>query len=403
MKVTLINNLYAPYQSGGAEISVETLARGLASRGVFTSVITLHDSPELVKDTQGGVDVWRLPLRNFYWPFGKNQHKPASRFAWHLRDTYNSLAAQDVHDLLKKLSPDAVHTNNLAGFSVSAWHAASELGIPIAHTARDYYLLHPNSTLFKNGANQSATALAARAWSIKKKETSRRVAHFIGISQHIADVHTRNGYFTRASHEVIHNSVAMPPAKARERQLKQGQTIYGYIGRLDPSKGVEVAIQAMRIHPDAALLIAGSGEDSYVNELKLTAPPNVTFLGKQDPAVFLQQVDFLLAPSLWQEPLGRVILEAYSQAVPVLAAQTGGIVDVVDHGVTGMLFSTKTHDQKDSLSSAMTSIQQMDYPTLSKSALLKSGEFSDEVISEAYLRSFETLIGCKDLPERMRQ
>ncbi len=403
MKITLINNLYAPYQRGGAELSVETLARSFAGKGVITSVITLHDSPKLLREVRDGVEIWRVPVHNCYWPFGNNNPGRASRLAWHLRDIYNRRAARDVHNLLRMLSPDVVHTNNLAGFSVSAWHAASSLGIPVAHTARDYYLLHPNSTLFKNGANQSESAPFARAWSFLKKRSSSRVSHFIGISKHIVDIHARNGYFSEASKEIIYNSVAMPSAEPRARKISPNLTVFGYIGRLDPSKGVEVALQAMRMHPDATLVIAGSGEEHYVNYLKYSAPGNVEFLGKQDPAKFLQQIDFLLAPSLWQEPLGRVILEAYSQAVPVIAARTGGIVDIVIDGVTGMLFSADQTNQQDSIATAMTSVKKMDYAALSKNALSKSSEFCGDIISDAYLRSFRILANTAPQPRNTPQ
>jgi len=391
MKITLINNLYAPYERGGAEISVETLAVSLASKGVDTSIITLHDAPDVIREDRGGVSIWRVPVRNLYWPFGSSRPGHLRRLAWHLRDINNRRAGKDVFDLLKIISPDVVHTNNLAGFSVSAWESATKLGIPVAHTARDYYLLHPNSTLFRNGASQSEKTLSARTWSMQKRRSSSLVSHFIGISKYVVDVHSRNGYFQNATKEVIYNSISMPAAEARTRHVRRDCVTFGYIGRLDPSKGVELAIQAMQTHSNARLIVAGSGEEEYVAALKQAAPSNVSFVGRQVPAEFLQQIDFLVVPSLWNEPLGRVILESYSQAVPVVAARIGGIVDIVNDGVTGTLFSTLSTEPTNSIAAAMYAISQLDYATLSKNSLLKSREFSTDLISCAYLRSFERL------------
>jgi glycosyltransferase involved in cell wall biosynthesis len=64
----------------------------------------------------------------------------------------------------------------------------------------------------------------------------------------------------------------------------------------------------------------------------------VRFVGAVDAAEFLAQVDVAVVPSSWNEPLARVIGEAYAAGVPVIASRSGGIPEIVQDGVTGRLF-----------------------------------------------------------------
>jgi glycosyltransferase involved in cell wall biosynthesis len=57
-----------------------------------------------------------------------------------------------------------------------------------------------------------------------------------------------------------------------------------------------------------------------------------------DPIEFLRPLAFLVVPSLWDEPMGRVVPEAFSVGTPVLGARRGGIPEMVTPGVNGALF-----------------------------------------------------------------
>ncbi len=392
VKILMVNNLYAPYQKGGAELSVEALARGFVDAGADVIVATLHDAAEVEAEFREDVAIWRFPIRNGHWPFGDERNSPLRRAMWHVRDIYNRSAASDLEGLLRSERPDVVHTNNLSGFSVAAWKAVKRLGIPIVHTARDYYLLHPNSTLFARGKAQNENAIAARAWSFAKKRASHSVDCFVGISKHVHEMHLRNGYFKNATHAIIHNSVALPHGPLRVAWLRPNHPTFGYLGRLDASKGIEVLLDAMSHFDGACLLVAGSGASEYERRLHGMAPENVEFLGRTCPAEFLRRVDYLIVPSMWAEPLGRVVLEAYSQGVPVVATYLGGLADVVWDGVTGTIYDPAT-SATSSLVRAMQRIMEFDYQALSEACLEKSVEFSVGAIAENYLRLFRNLAG----------
>lgn len=397
MKVVIVNNLYAPYFKGGAELSVEMLAKGLVANGVQVSVITLHDEEYIKNEVREGVDVWRLPLRNIYWPFGNKLKPRLYRFIWHLKDIYNRKAAKDFSDLLCHLKPDIVHTNNVAGFSVSIWKAVSHYGVPLVHTARDYYLLHPNSTLFVGGKMISENNMVAVAWSWIKKRASKNVSCFVGISHYVKDIHKNNGYFLGVDQGVVYNSVSIPCCSVLEAEDGKEGLVFGFIGRLDPSKGLDILLKAVSeiAGSEVNLLIAGTGDTEYVDQLHSKVSPNVDFLGYQNPGEFFQKIDWLIVPSLWAEPLGRVALEAYAHGIPVIASNAGGLNDIMWDGETGVQFDIHGGEADSSLRLAIERACKLNLEDIKKNCLKKAELFSTKRISKEYIGIYQSLIATK--------
>jgi len=126
-----------------------------------------------------------------------------------------------------------------------------------------------------------------------------------------------------------------------------------YVGRLVPIKGVHVLIEAFReVHahdPKSRLIITGSSffhgaaATPYESELMRLADPvkhAILFTGYLPHTMlrYLYSVcDVAVAPSVWQEPSGLVVLEAMASGTCVVASRVGGIPDLVDDGRTGIL------------------------------------------------------------------
>lgn len=389
MKIVIINSLYAPYLVGGAERSVQMLAEAFVAEGATVSVISLHEGREVVREDRRGVDVWRLPLRNGYWPFDLARRSAWKRLLWHFRDIYNIRALRDIAEALAVIAPDVVHTNNLSGFSVSVWTAARRAGLPVTHTARDYYMLHPNSTLFANGAQQNEKAVAPQLWSLVKKIASRKVSAFVGISSYVRDIHLRNGFFPRAIARIVHNSVGLRAVSGIPADVPQQARVFGFLGRIDPSKGMEALLETASRAPDVEWLIAGQGRPEYVEHLTKMATPNVQFLGRQEPTVFFDEIDVLVVPSMWAEPLGRVVLEAYSHGVPVIASRLGGLIDIVDEDRTGWFFDVK---EPGSLLKAVNRARLCNLKYLSEESLRRAEDFGASRIARQYLAVFSEVV-----------
>ncbi|MBF9223076.1 glycosyltransferase family 4 protein [Hymenobacter ruricola] len=128
--------------------------------------------------------------------------------------------------------------------------------------------------------------------------------------------------------------------------------LLGILGRLDAGKGQDFVIEALhhlrtQFGRAASLVIMGEPTrnegDAYLRQLRaqvkqLGLENQVHFRGfRANPAVFYQAIDvFVLASE--NETYGMVTLEAMAAGVPVVVAATGGTVELVQHGHTGLLY-----------------------------------------------------------------
>lgn len=352
MRIALVNTLYAPYRVGGAERAVKILAEGLAARGHGVSVLTLGEERSSSRTVLNGVTVYRLPLQNLYWPYSGYPGNAAERAAWHVRDLRNSATSARAGEVLDSESPDIVHTNNLAGFSTEIWAQAAERHMPIVHTLHDYYLMCPPGAMYRNPVNCEEICARCLPFASYRRRSSRAVEAAVGVSRYILDRHIENGFFRNArAAKIIFNSVR--PASARDHKSSAAPLAYGFIGRICPEKGLRWLLKSFTRHarPGERLLIAGTGQPSFVGALKAEfAAPSIAFLGHVDADAFYGQVDVVVVPSLWQEPFGRTVIEALAHGIPVIASKRGGIPEALEDGVTGVIVDP---DEPGSLGRAM--------------------------------------------------
>jgi len=141
-------------------------------------------------------------------------------------------------------------------------------------------------------------------------------------------------------------------ASQREARRNLGLPIAGNIigvpGTLRPVKGhqffFKAAAQLVDQFPDLQIAIIGSGEQEYVENLfkivrEYGIEENVMFLGSiNEMPSFYRACDVVCIPSR-AEPFGRVVIEAYASGVPVVATAVGGIPEIIDHNVDGVLVS----------------------------------------------------------------
>ena len=116
-------------------------------------------------------------------------------------------------------------------------------------------------------------------------------------------------------------------------------------GKLNAMKGFDrVVAELAEAGCEWPLVVAGSGP--LEGEMKSTAARvglELICLGWTDGDTLLRLVRdarAVIVPSVWEEPLARVILEAMSLATPVIARATGGSPEAIEHGDNGFLYST---------------------------------------------------------------
>ena len=97
-------------------------------------------------------------------------------------------------------------------------------------------------------------------------------------------------------------------------------------------------------------------------------------------------------PSLWDEPLPRVVLEAYAYGVPVIGSNRGGISEIVESGSTGFIFDPMCAGALEKAIERFMSDPGLAC-RLGKNALLRSEEFTPERIVAKYLQVYEAVKG----------
>src|ERR1700723_729834 len=115
----------------------------------------------------------------------------------------------------------------------------------------------------------------------------------------------------------------------------------GIVGRISPEKGQVEFLRAAAVLNGARFVVCGAplfGDHDYYNEvLRLAAGLPVEFLDWQDDVgAVMRDLDILIIASK-QEGMPRVLLEAFSAGLPVVAFPVGGIPEVIEDEITGFL------------------------------------------------------------------
>jgi glycosyltransferase involved in cell wall biosynthesis len=336
MHIAFVNSLYPPHGAAGAETSLRLLATSLRDRGHRCSVVTLTPEPAGTNGEVDGIAVRALPLANVYWPFGGRRPR-LLRPVFQAFDAHNPAMGRRLAGVLAELRPDVVHMHNLQGFSVAAWGAAEACGVPVVQTLHDYYTACPRSTMWRPGRGNCATPCAECALFAAPRRRLSRVPHVVtSVSRRVIDrVHAAGVFATTRHVRVIRgNNAPQPDADASRRD---GPLRLGFLGRLDPAKGIGELIEAVAGLP-ITLQVAGSGAPDYEAALRTRAAgANVNFLGHVAPTAFLRGLDLLVIPSVWEDPFPRVFHEALAQGVPSLVTPLGGLPEVIVPGVSGFV------------------------------------------------------------------
>jgi glycosyltransferase involved in cell wall biosynthesis len=337
MRLLLACAAYPPSGKGGGPAASESIARALSSLGHSVHVVTVAN--ENTNELRDGVTIHTLPSLNVYWNYWKSN--PAyKKLAWHALENGNPRAYLRMRREIASVRPDVVMTISCENINVATWLAARAHGVPTAHVVQSHFLLCWRGTMFRGGKNCTRQCLQCGCTSVGKRLMSQLVDGVIAESQHMLDRHAEAGYFVRARQRVIPAAIDWPIHGEPRPQTERIRI--GYIGMVTPNKGVETLARAAAHLGDAApfdYVIAGDGPEDYAKKLSAIFPEGrARFLGWSDPAVFYPAIDVLVVPSLWDEPFGRVCIEAFAHGVPVVAARSGALPEIVEVGKSGLTF-----------------------------------------------------------------
>lgn len=329
MKVLVIHTLYK--NRGGEDSVVDNEIALLRAEGVTVSLLTFNNAGSTL-------------LKLLQLPFN-----------------YSSYLKTKKH--IKSFNPDVIHLHNLH-FSGSAAviYAIRACKVPLVMTLHNYRMLCPSGSLYyknqlfldslqedfpwtaiKKGVYQNSSLItfwvSLSMYLHEKLNTWQTVDKFIMLGTHAKDLFGRSRLSSFADRTVIkpNFSYAMPFSGRHEIQ-----TFYLYVGRLTEEKGIRVLLNAFADN-QLPLKIVGTGPLEDLVLLYCGRNTNITFLGqrtKNDINELLCDTIALIFPSLWFETFGMVVIEAFSQGVPVIASNLGNIKNMVINEFNGLTFKT---------------------------------------------------------------
>jgi glycosyltransferase involved in cell wall biosynthesis len=343
LKIVFITSLYPPLIRGGAEISVMTLAEGMAAKGHQVYVVTTNINKGRFDEVQGGVHVIRLEIKNLRSIDINKRLSILYRFSWHLNDRDNARMGKIVRQLLYDIKPEVISCHTLSGFSISAWKAACQVDVPLIQVLHDYYLLCPKVTMFRHEKVCENICFGCRMFRLGHKELSNQVTAVVGISTFILQRHLEFGFFKKTPiKKVIYNARVSPNQVILKPEPIRPPRVFGFLGSLSSNKGIEVLLEAFLSlkRDDIRLLVAGTGDCAYESYLRNRFDASrVEFIGYTKREDFFKKVDVTMVPSIWYEPLGMVIPESLHAGIPVIATKQGGIPEMILDGVNGILIN----------------------------------------------------------------
>lgn len=375
-RILFIAGNYPPHIVGGGEISTRIMAEAFAAIGAAVHVVTCGER-EAIR-VENGVTIESIESPNVYWRLAPALRSKFKRVAWHALDNYNPRALRVLTETIEKIRPDIVVTSILENFGASAWLAAKNLDVPVVNIVHGYYLQCIAASRFRNSRHCEQRCMRCRLGTAGKKYFSKYVDGVIGVSRYILDAYREEGYFPNARSICIYNPVEDRADEPRIKPMSQSLT-FGYLGKMHPIKGIEELIRAFSSGDiKARLIVAGDGSRDYESRLRAQADRRIIdFIGWVDPGTLFGKIDFLIYPSVLNEPFGRGIIEAMSQGIPVIGARRGGIPEVIEHGRNGFLYDPAVPGELDRV---IELARAADYAELSRQALMTSKPFSKSII-----------------------
>lgn len=264
-------------------------------------------------------------------------------------DTYS-----DFNSVVSNLRPDVVHVHNTFPLiSPAIYWAANRLGVPVVQTLHNFRLFCPQAMFLREGkvcedclgklpwrgalrgcyreSRLQSTVLASMVSLHRGLGTwQNKVTRYVALNEFCRNKFIEGGL--PAERIVIKpNFVDFSPPIAVDRKG------FLYVGRLSIEKGIDSLVTATGMVDGAKLQVAGTGPEAGL----LNAAPNITAQGAltgDQVRTAMSGAMALIMPSIWYENFPRTLVEAFGCGLPVIASRIGALAELVEDGVTGLLF-----------------------------------------------------------------
>lgn len=244
-------------------------------------------------------------------------------------------------NILKKESPDIVHTRNWSGMDGIV--AARIAGIKgIIHGEHGWDMLDPYGTSLKRQYIRRFLSRFVNEYTCVSIQLADWLHEHVKIKKKINQIY--NGIDNRQFKPV---DLSMRAELREKIGLSKDGFVIGTAGRLDTIKNHLLLINAFGVFKtkmgNSYLVIAGDGPER--GRLEKKGNENILLLGnRSDIDLIIKCLDVFVLPS-WNEGISNTILESMSCGVPVIASDVGGNPELIDHGMNGFLFNPSVQSE----------------------------------------------------------
>jgi glycosyltransferase involved in cell wall biosynthesis len=349
------------YPFSGTEVHLFDIIRRMNQEGQETALFSMGHGRS---PTFAG-RCYRIPYLDFKDPNAGFLKKV--RMAAHA--LYSPSARRAMRSCLDDFSPELAHVRGIYHhLSPSILWELKGQGIPVLYHVNDFKILCPTYNFVAQGrpcelcrhgafhhaatqgcyagARASAVVLAAEAYLHKWLRTYERcVDMFLAPSEFVRNKLVAGGLPVERV-EVLPHFQALPA----DEDLGADEGYLLYFGRLSAEKGVFELLHAMARLPHTPLVIAGDGPErakleSLARELNLKQVLFAGMVHGERLQKLIAGCSFSVFPSHAYETFGKSILESYAWGRPVIASDLGSRRELVQHGVTGLLYSDGDREQ----------------------------------------------------------
>jgi glycosyltransferase involved in cell wall biosynthesis len=271
-----------------------------------------------------------------------------------VRTLWSREAARAFSHEIERFRPDVVHVHNTFPLiSPAIYWVADRYGVPVVQTLHNFRLLCPQAMFLREGRvcedclGHLPWRGAVRGCYRGSVTQSTVLAGMIGIHRYIGTWRDRVTRYI-ALNEFCRGKfiegglpsdriVVKPNFVDFPAPLDQAREGLLFVGRLSPEKGVATLAEALALDSAIQLAVAGSGEEAD----RIRVVPGVMMLGSLKGEEIRERMSgavALVLPSIWYENFPRTLVEAMACSLPVIASRIGALAELVEDGVTGLLF-----------------------------------------------------------------
>ena len=349
MKILMVNKFL--YISGGAESYMFNIVDYLRENGHEVSFFGMEDEKNIVSGEYNvnNTDFKAMSLKKVVNPF---------------KLIYSKEAKVKMEKTIINFKPDIIHLHNYNyQLTPSIIYAAKKYKIPVIQTIHDPNIVCPYHRLYnfqkneicekcKNGKyincvktkcidGSFAKSLIGtiEAYLYKKLKTYDYINKFICPSQFMNDKIVEFGVDKNKT-TTVYNFINK---KQITREDKKNDKYVLYFGRISYEKGIKTIIKSSELLPDIKFKICGTGPllEELKEYVRLNKNSNVEFLGYKSGEELLEIIRnaaVTVYPSIWFENCPMSIIESKCLGVPVIGSNIGGIPELINDNVDGLIF-----------------------------------------------------------------